>query len=370
MRSSCAEQPATVTAVAHDGRRRRPADPRHRDLLRRDRDRHRPRPRAAGRTRSRRASTSMRASAASCPRWPAARTSRRSSPRCRAPAPPQASRCATSTPSRSPPARGSSEHCWWGRRPPRRCRSRSGCRVYGVNHLASHVVVDELQHGPLPDPTIGAARVRRALVAAARGRRRVRHHPARADPRRRRRGGLRQGRPPAGPAVPGGSVDRPDRRRGRPRRDRLPPRAQRPGGPRAVPLRLQLLRAQDGRRPLGARPRGGRRAGAGGRRGGVRPGGHRRRADRARLVAACATHGVEHAVIGGGVAANSRLRAARRRTGATRPASSCGCPGRRCAPTTAPWWRRWARGSCAAGCRPRRSTSPRRPRCRSPSGAW
>jgi len=27
--------------------------------------------------------------------------------------------------------------------------------VYGVNHLASHVVVDELQHGALPDPTIG-----------------------------------------------------------------------------------------------------------------------------------------------------------------------------------------------------------------------
>ena len=30
-----------------------------------------------------------------------------------------------------------------------------GIPVYGVNHLASHVVVDELQHGPLPDPTIG-----------------------------------------------------------------------------------------------------------------------------------------------------------------------------------------------------------------------
>ncbi len=32
-----------------------------------------------------------------------------------------------------------------------------GLRVplYGVNHLASHVVVDELQHGELPDPTIG-----------------------------------------------------------------------------------------------------------------------------------------------------------------------------------------------------------------------
>lgn len=30
-----------------------------------------------------------------------------------------------------------------------------GCSLYGVNHLASHVVVDELQHGPLGDPTIG-----------------------------------------------------------------------------------------------------------------------------------------------------------------------------------------------------------------------
>jgi N6-L-threonylcarbamoyladenine synthase len=27
--------------------------------------------------------------------------------------------------------------------------------VYGVNHLAGHVVVDELQHGPLADPTVG-----------------------------------------------------------------------------------------------------------------------------------------------------------------------------------------------------------------------
>ncbi|MBU9944963.1 MAG: tRNA (adenosine(37)-N6)-threonylcarbamoyltransferase complex transferase subunit TsaD, partial [Dermatophilaceae bacterium] len=30
-----------------------------------------------------------------------------------------------------------------------------GIPIYGVNHLASHVVVAELQHGPLPDPTIG-----------------------------------------------------------------------------------------------------------------------------------------------------------------------------------------------------------------------
>ena len=30
-----------------------------------------------------------------------------------------------------------------------------GIPVYGVNHLVGHVVVDELQHGPLPDPVIG-----------------------------------------------------------------------------------------------------------------------------------------------------------------------------------------------------------------------
>lgn len=30
-----------------------------------------------------------------------------------------------------------------------------GVPIYGVNHLASHVVVDELQHGPLADPTVG-----------------------------------------------------------------------------------------------------------------------------------------------------------------------------------------------------------------------
>ncbi len=30
-----------------------------------------------------------------------------------------------------------------------------GVPVFGVNHLAGHVVVDELQHGPLADPTVG-----------------------------------------------------------------------------------------------------------------------------------------------------------------------------------------------------------------------
>jgi len=30
-----------------------------------------------------------------------------------------------------------------------------GKTVYGVNHLAAHVMVDELEHGPLPEPVIG-----------------------------------------------------------------------------------------------------------------------------------------------------------------------------------------------------------------------
>lgn len=30
-----------------------------------------------------------------------------------------------------------------------------GVPIYGVNHLAGHVIVDELQHGPLADPTVG-----------------------------------------------------------------------------------------------------------------------------------------------------------------------------------------------------------------------
>ena len=27
--------------------------------------------------------------------------------------------------------------------------------IYGVNHLAAHVMVDELEHGPLPEPVVG-----------------------------------------------------------------------------------------------------------------------------------------------------------------------------------------------------------------------
>ena len=60
-----------------------------------------------------------------------------------------------------------------------------------------------------------------------------------------------------------------------------------------------------------------------------------------KAVRACQEHGVDHLMIGGGVAANSRLRA----LAAERCAAAglgCGCPGRGCAPTTARWSRRSA----------------------------
>ena len=39
--------------------------------------------------------------------------------------------------------------------------------LYGVNHLAAHVAVDQLEHGAAAGPVPGDARLRRALVAAA-----------------------------------------------------------------------------------------------------------------------------------------------------------------------------------------------------------
>ena len=52
------------------------------------------------------------------------------------------------------------------------------------------------------------------------------------------------------------------------------------------------------------------------------------------------------------------------RSGAPQRASSCGCLGRGCARTTARWWRLWARTSSPEAPRRRRWTCPRTPRCR------
>jgi N6-L-threonylcarbamoyladenine synthase len=80
-----------------------------------------------------------------------------------------------------------------------------------------------------------------------------------------------------------------------------------------------------------------------------------------KAVAACREHGVTDLVIGGGVAANSRLRAlAAERCAA--PASLRAYPGRACAPTTARWWPPSARRSWRpAALRPPSPCRPTRP---------
>ena len=69
--------------------------------------------------------------------------------------------------------------------------------LYGVNHLAGHVAVDLVEHGPLPTAVRRAAGLRRAHLAAAGRRRRPLDHRARRDHRRRGGGGVRQGGPAA-----------------------------------------------------------------------------------------------------------------------------------------------------------------------------
>ena len=76
-----------------------------------------------------------------------------------------------------------------------------------------------------------------------------------------------------------------------------------------------------------------------------------------KAIRAARDAGVEQLLLGGGVAANSRLRelAAQR---CETPASGCGCPRRSCVPTTGPWWPRSALQLVAAGARRRSWTSP------------
>ena len=68
--------------------------------------------------------------------------------------------------------------------------------------------------------------------------------------------------------------------------------------------------------------------------------------------APAATHGVDHLLIGGGVAANSRLRALAAERCAAAGHRGCGCRGRGCAPTTARWSPRSARRLVAAAAAP------------------
>ena len=178
-----------------------------------------------------------------------------------------------------------------------------GKPLYGVNHLAAHVAVDQLEHGPLPAPVIAllvsGGHSSLLLVPDVAGE--VISLGATVDDAAGE--AYDKVGPGAGPPVPGWAAHRqggPVRRSGR---DRVPAGEV----PRWV-ARLLVRRTQDGRGPVG---RGTRRPGRTG------PGGRCSRvlqeavADvlTRKAVAACLQRGVGHLVIGGGVAANSRLRA-------------------------------------------------------------
>ena len=77
-----------------------------------------------------------------------------------------------------------------------------GKPLYGVNHLASHICVDQLEHGPLPEPTMAllvSGGHSSLLLAPGHHLRRT---AAGRDHRRRGGRGLRQDRPGAEPRLP------------------------------------------------------------------------------------------------------------------------------------------------------------------------
>ena len=137
-----------------------------------------------------------------------------------------------------------------------------GKPLYGVNHLASHICVDQLEHGPLPEPTMAllVSGGHSSLLLAPDITSDVRPMGATIDDA-------------AGEAFdkiarvlnlgfPGGPVIDRLRPGGRPEGDRVPARADRPARPG---VRLLLLRAEDGRGPLDRGQAGGGRGRAGAR---------------------------------------------------------------------------------------------------------
>ena len=98
-----------------------------------------------------------------------------------------------------------------------------GMPLYGVNHLAAHVAVDQLEHGPLPKPCIAllVSGGHSSLLLVPDVAEEV--DPARGHHRRRGRRGVRQGGAGARPAVPRRPAHRPGGPRRAPAGDRLPP---------------------------------------------------------------------------------------------------------------------------------------------------
>jgi N6-L-threonylcarbamoyladenine synthase len=228
--------------------------------------------------------------------------------------------------------------------------------LYGVNHLAAHVAVDVLEHGPLPQPAIAVLvsgghssilrvdDVTQTLDAARRHR------------RRRRGGGVRQGRPAARARLPG-----------RPVVDRTA----REGDRDAIAFPRSMLREQtydvsfSGLKTAVARWVEARQA----------AGEPVPVADvcasfqeavvdvlTAKAVRACTEHGIEHLCSAAGWPPTPGCGRSPR-SGATPPGCSCGCPAPGCAPTTGRWSPRSAPGWSTPGWRRPRSTC--RPTARS-----
>ena len=181
-----------------------------------------------------------------------------------------------------------------------------GKPLYGVNHLAAHVAVDLLEHGPLPEPClallVSGGHSSLLLVEDVTGE--VRPW---APPSTMPLGGVRQGCPRAGAAVPGRAAHRPRRAGGATAYVDFPrgltgARDQREhrydfsfSGLKTAVARWVETRERDGE-PVPV-------------------------ADVAasfqeavvdvltrKAVMACPEQGIDHLLIGGGVAANSRLR--------------------------------------------------------------
>ena len=241
-----------------------------------------------------------------------------------------------------------------------------GKPIYGVNHLASHVAVDVVEHGPLPEPTM-------ALLVSGGHSCLLLVPDVTCDVR------------PLGSTIDdaaGEAFDKVARVLGLP----FPggphiDRAAREGDAVAIDFPRGLTQARDLERHrfdfsfsglktavarwVQLREQAGR-AGPGRRRGGLVPGGGRRRAD---------SQG------GGSRAGRARRRppADRRRgrcqlaaagdgrsSAATPRGSRCGCRGPGCAPTTARWSRRSARRWSRVASSRRGWTCPPTRRCRSP----
>ena len=238
-----------------------------------------------------------------------------------------------------------------------------GKPIYGVNHLAAHVAVDQLEHGPLPEPCLAMLvsgghssllRVEDVTIGVEPMGATIDDAAGEAFDKVARLLGL---------PFPGGPhIDRVAREGNSVYVD-FPRGLTVAQGPGAAPLRLLVLRAQDRGRALGRGARAVRRAGAGRRRRGVVPGGGLRRADpqgdrRGRLRG--------HRGHPDRRRGRRELPAARDGRGARRRARASGsaCRAPACAPTTARWSPPSApRWSPAAGRRPR-STCPPTPRCR------